>query len=776
MRQVLKKLLLENRFKIATQLYLGIGFVVAITLMASMFSWQSFERIGKAQRYVNEKSIPGLVSAFGIARRSATLVDAAPRLVAVTNSEDLKIVSAAIKKERALFLEELSVLLEQQSGQDQARQSNFERIFERIQESGNALIANIEEVSETVSMRLESLDKTARIQIELSRIQPAIAQILIPKTDDQLYFIVTGYKELGDEPAPLEKYRSEKEILHYRTLSALQESANLGVTVLTNVLNVTSEPLLEPQRERFAAVSDSIERNRLALGNVRVLTQTDAAFRRLLYLGQNPEDNVFSLRSQEIRVAAEQRELLQRNRNLALELVSAVESVVEDTQTRAGEANQVSERAVTIGGITLLALSALSVLGAFLVAWLFVGRFLVARLEWLAERMRKMAKGDLKEEIHLAGQDEVADMASALEVFRLSSLEALRVDMAEKLAGELSSKNEELEHVLGDLRTAQSQIVMREKLAALGELTAGVAHEIKNPLNFIKNFSEASVELVEEFGEILDEAKEGLPEEQSGLLQEIGSDLKGNAERIRTHAERANRIVHDMLLMGRGGGDRQLTGINDLLDEHVRLAFHSARATDSDFQLHIVKELDPDLGEVEVIPQDLGRLFLNLVSNACHATDKKRRALREQREAAIAEAAKAEVEAEEEAEEGETEDAAEEKAPLGYHPTLTVTSKLFEERFDVTIEDNGCGISEENVAKIFNPFFTTKPADQGTGLGLALSSDIIRAHGGSIDVKSELGEFTRMVVSIPLTPPPQLEDASDDDNESSESDETSSAA
>ena len=324
----------------------------------------------------------------------------------------------------------------------------------------------------------------------------------------------------------------------------------------------------------------------------------------------------------------------------------------------------------------------------------------------------------------MSGRDEIADMAAALEIFRQHALEVQRLNLVEKLAQELEVKNEELESVLTDLRLAQDQIVAREKLAALGELTAGVAHEIRNPLNFVKNFAEVSDELLEEMTEIMDEGEDGeLDDEQRGLIKEITEDLSSNLERIRSHGNRADRIVHDMLMMGRGSGDHLLTDLNSIVDEHARLAYHSARATDPDFQLNMLQDLDPDMGEISIVPQDLGRVFLNMVSNAGYATDQKRRELVE--------------------------------SPNGdrsYMPTLWISTRRGDEYAEIRIRDNGMGIPSEVVDKIFNPFFTTKPTGQGTGLGLALSNDIIREHGGSIRVETEQGEFTEMIIDLPLVP------------------------
>ena len=268
--------------------------------------------------------------------------------------------------------------------------------------------------------------------------------------------------------------------------------------------------------------------------------------------------------------------------------------------------------------------------------------------------------------------------------------------------------------MLAELRSAQDQIVMREKLAALGELTAGVAHEIKNPLNFVKNFSEVSQELLTELQEALPEGDEPLSDDDREDLAELCEYLTGNLQRIHEHGERANRIVQDMLMMGRGSSEWRPTAINSLVSEHANLAYHSARATDPDFVLNIEEDLDERLGEVEAVPQDLGRVVLNMVSNACHATNDRRVG-------------------------GEA----------GYSPALQIRTVDGDDRYQIRIRDNGLGIPDKVLEKIFNPFFTTKPTDQGTGLGLALSNDIVREHGGEIRVETAVGEFTEMIVDLP---------------------------
>ncbi len=714
------KRLLESRFRISVQLYLGIGGAVALTVGASMVGWFSFNRVGDVQSRVNEGSVPEVVASFGVAQYSGALVAAAPRLISAATPEESDRVSASIAEAHAAFEDQLAVLEEKDTG---------EQRFERIRARADTLILNIQDIEGEMSQLFDFTERSTALQTELADLRARLEDILVPAIDDQLFYTVTGYRNLGEPPRPRSEHFSGDELVRYRYLAELQADANLATQLLTSAFTLADASTIEPLRERFESTAGRIERSLAALEGSPLHDEVDPIFTRLVELGIG-EQSGFDLIEKELRLAEHQRGLLARNQDLAVDLVAEVDGLVNAAHASAQEATQASTQAIFTGSTLLLAISALSIGGAVLIAWLFVGRVLLRRLQRLSDWMRRMAGGDLEARVDIGGRDEVADMAAALEVFRRHALEVQRLNLVEKLADELQGKNEQLESVLADLRKAQDQIVTREKLAALGELTAGVAHEIRNPLNFVKNFSEASGELLEELKEVLEEGSETLSEDQKELVEEISQDLTGNMERIRSHGERANRIVHDMLMLGRGTARMQPTDINRLLDEHARLAYHSARATDQDFQLDLKYDLDPEAGEIEVIPQDMGRVFLNMVSNAGYATNEKRR-----------DAAPAETDAE------------------PFMPTLSLTTRREEDRIEVSIRDNGNGIPPDVVGKIFNPFFTTKPTDQGTGLGLAISNDIVRQHGGSIRVDSEPGQFTEMVVELPLTPPSTVDEA-----------------
>ena len=705
------------------------------TMAAAVVAWFSFDRVGDAQTQVNERSVPEVVAAFGIAQHSGTLVNAAPRLTAAGTPDELAQVASSIADARLALEGQLAVLGVQTTAGSLPSTADIlsTEDGERIRGQVDTLILNILAIENEMSDLFKLRTRRDDLRTDLEDVRALLDDILVSSVDDQLFYTMTGYRDLGGSPAPRDEHFSESEFAHYRHMAELQADARIATHLLESAFAISDAPLVEPLRERFEAAAGRILRNLSGLRDSPLGAEVEPVLTRLFGLGIGDDDG-FDLLEQELRLVQRQQDLLALNRDIAVALITDVDGLVSTARASAEEATEASTQAILTGRTLLLAISGVSVGGALLIAWLFVGRILLRRLQMLSNWMRQMAGGDLEARVEIGGRDEVADMAAALEVFRRHALEVQRLNLVEKLAEELQGKNKQLESVLADLQRAQDQIVMREKLAALGELTAGVAHEIRNPLNFVKNFSEVSEELLDELKETLEEIAENLDDEQKDLIEDISGDLTSNLERIRSHGERANRIVHDMLMMGRGSGESQLIDLNGLLDEYAKLAYHSARATDPNFQLDLQQDFDPNVGEVEVIPQDLGRVFLNMVGNACHATDERR------------------VAWEQAGSEGER-----------YFPTLWLTTRKREEDIEIRIKDNGSGIPQDIIESIFNPFFTTKPTGQGTGLGLAMSSDIVREHGGAIAVESEPGEFTEMIITIPLVPPVKAVESGEDE-------------
>jgi two-component system, NtrC family, sensor kinase len=290
----------------------------------------------------------------------------------------------------------------------------------------------------------------------------------------------------------------------------------------------------------------------------------------------------------------------------------------------------------------------------------------------------------------------------------------------------LQIKNTEIEHTLSKLKSTQTQLIQSEKLASLGELTAGIAHEIQNPLNFVNNFSELSVDLVKDLKEEIEK-----PEIDKEYVNELFTDLSQNQEKINLHGKRASSIVKGMLEHSRTStGAKELTDINALADEYLRLSYHGLRAKDSSFNADFKTDFDENLPKIEVIPQDFGRVLLNLINNAFQAAPRSDGRPAPNRGASTLGAKKLHkvivstnfV-----------------KAPIGGLGAVIVS-----------ITDNGIGMSEATKAKIFQPFFTTKPTGQGTGLGLSLAYDIItKGHGGTLEVETKEGEGSEFIIKIP---------------------------
>ncbi|HEX5154541.1 MAG TPA: two-component regulator propeller domain-containing protein [Parafilimonas sp.] len=292
------------------------------------------------------------------------------------------------------------------------------------------------------------------------------------------------------------------------------------------------------------------------------------------------------------------------------------------------------------------------------------------------------------------------------------NLKKQNIVLEEKVQG----RTKELKHSLEELKSTQAQLIQSEKMASLGELTAGIAHEIQNPLNFVNNFSEVSNELV-------DEMKEELATGNLQLVTEIADDIKQNLEKINHHGKRADSIVKGMLQHSRTSrGQKEPTDINALCDEYLRLAYHGLRAKDKEFNTEIKTDFDESIGKINIVPQDVGRVLLNLINNAFYAVNERCKA------------------------EGRRQ-----KAESGtYVPTVTVVTKKLNDKIEIKVEDNGNGIPKNIVDKIFQPFFTTKPTGSGTGLGLSLSYDIIKAHGGEINVKATEGEGSEFTIRLPV--------------------------
>ena len=275
---------------------------------------------------------------------------------------------------------------------------------------------------------------------------------------------------------------------------------------------------------------------------------------------------------------------------------------------------------------------------------------------------------------------------------------------------------EDLQQTLHNLKDTQDQLIQSEKLASLGQLTAGIAHEIQNPLNFVNNFASLSVDLANELQETLEEIKDNIPVEKYEDVEDVIGLIKGNIVKINEHGKRVESIVKGMLQHSRGRtGEYEEIDINNMVSEYVNLAYHGMKAKEKSFNTAIRTQLDPAVGKASILPQDLSRVILNIVNNACYAVDEKSK-----------------------------------KGIPDFRPEVIVSTKKIHDKIEIKIKDNGTGIPDHVIEKIFNPFFTTKPTGKGTGLGLSMSFDIVnKIHKGKLEVKSQLGEYTEFIITIP---------------------------
>ena len=322
------------------------------------------------------------------------------------------------------------------------------------------------------------------------------------------------------------------------------------------------------------------------------------------------------------------------------------------------------------------------------------------------------AKKAYKDQLQIYG------LLMGLAIFILVAIILLQSNRHKQKAYELLKKQKQetdfqktiVEQTLEELKSTQSQLIQREKMASLGELTAGIAHEIQNPLNFVNNFSEVNTELIEEL-----KMKNEKLKIQDDEVKELINDIKDNSEKITHHGKRAEAIVKGMLQHSQTStGKKEPTDINKLTDEYLRLAYHGIRAKDNSFNAILKTEFDETIGNINIIPQDIGRVVLNLITNAFYATNEKQK-----------------------------------QNIAGYEPTVTISTKRENDKICLRVKDNGNGIPQKIVDKIFQPFFTTKPTGQGTGLGLSLSYDIVKAHGGELKVETKENEGCEFIIQLP---------------------------
>jgi two-component system NtrC family sensor kinase len=366
---------------------------------------------------------------------------------------------------------------------------------------------------------------------------------------------------------------------------------------------------------------------------------------------------------------------------------------------------EINENKKSIRIISLLVSGGILLIGMLISFWL--SRNISKPVEALSNAAQKVGKGDLTPVITGYSNDEIGALTKVFNNM-VNDLSKAQGDL-NRSNKTLSETNETLNAALINLRSTQDQLIQSEKMASLGELTAGIAHEIQNPLNFVNNFSEINKELLLELNR---EIEKGNYDE----VKIISKDVIDNEEKINHHGKRADAIVKGMLQHSRkSSGQKELTDINELCDEYLRLSYHGLRAKDKSFNAEIKTDFDESIGKINIVSQDIARVLLNLYNNAFYAVNEKKKT-----------------------------------ADDSYQPTVAVQSKKLNGRIEISVSDNGSGIPQKIMDKIFQPFFTTKPTGQGTGLGLSLVYDIIKAHGGEIKIETKEGQGTEFIIQLPL--------------------------
>ncbi|WP_158638434.1 tetratricopeptide repeat protein [Panacibacter ginsenosidivorans] len=327
------------------------------------------------------------------------------------------------------------------------------------------------------------------------------------------------------------------------------------------------------------------------------------------------------------------------------------------------------------------------------------------------DKKQQVATAEQKQKEALASAKQLALMIGLGFALLLTILAFIGYRNKQRANALLHRQKTELNDALTKLRATQAQLIQAEKMASLGELTAGIAHEIQNPLNFVNNFSEVSAELIDEMREEIDKG-------DAASIKTLATDIKLNLEKITHHGKRADAIVKNMLQHSRSStGAKEMSDINALADEYLRLSYHGIRAKDKSFNATLQTDFDKSIGRINIMQQDIGRVILNLITNALYAVTEKKRLL----------------------------------ADADYNPTVTVSTKKIKDKVEIRVSDNGMGVPQRIIDKIFQPFFTTKPTGEGTGLGLSLSYDIItKGHGGEMKIDTKEGEYATFIIILPL--------------------------
>jgi signal transduction histidine kinase len=711
---------------VGTRLLLAFFGISAFSALVAVAAIYAFFEVGQSLALIDRRIEPILAS-LEVSRSVERLVTASSALSAVTTEQDRLRVFAALSGESARLQQLLTELSEGGISQQQ---------LGPIESHAVQLNANFIALDAGVRLRLQVIELIKHSMRSAFETHEEIQRLLAPT---------------------LLIYDSQISRLGAIAGKQQPEAANEAQELIAGLL---AERPVQRVRQQVAEAVDSLAQASVADQKQRVLVlafrlrraiqEIEAGARNLapklrpLFLAEVDKlrtlvegaGSIPQLRQKELDLIADAGRLLAENTELSAQLTAAAEQLVGTTKSEVRAATSSAAGVQRLSTLAIAVLVALSLVTSILIVWLYVGRNIVRRLNRLNGAMFEIAGGARDVAVPMIGRDEIAAMGQAVETFRRNAIErdqllAERAEAADRLERTVEKRTVEMRQArdeaiaanrktaaaLSELKAAQASLIQAEKMASLGQLTAGIAHEIKNPLNFVNNFAFLSNELLTELKEIAEPAIGNLDEDKRSELDATVRMLSGNLSKIAEHGRRADNIVKSMLEHSRGtSGERRTTDLNVLVEEALNLAYHGARAQDQSFNVTLERDYDDTLTPIELVPQDMTRVLLNLFGNGFYAASKRARGNRE------------------------TE----------FRPMLHVTTKDAGDAVEVRVRDNGTGIPPDIRDKLFQPFFTTKPTGEGTGLGLSISYDIVtQEHGGTITLDSEVGRFTEFIIRLP---------------------------